>query len=58
MTKFVIVGLVVLLLTGGLIGSAYAGYTGIGMVSPGGPSARVGSIGGPVIIGGGPGSGK
>lgn len=58
MSKAVIVVLVVLLLTGGLIGSAYAGYMGMGMVSPGGPSARVGSIGGPVVIGGGPGSGK
>jgi hypothetical protein len=58
MNKAVIVILVIILLTGGLIGSVYAGYTGVGMVSAGGPSARVGSIGGPVIIGGGPGSGK
>lgn len=58
MVKAIIIVLVVVLLTGGLIGSVYAGYTGFGMVSAGGPSARVGSVGGPIIIGGGPGSGK
>ncbi|HEX2908430.1 MAG TPA: hypothetical protein VHO69_16270 [Phototrophicaceae bacterium] len=52
----VVVMLAVLLL--GLAGSAYASYTGFGMVASGAPYARVGSIGGPAVMGGGPGSGK
>jgi hypothetical protein len=58
MGKGVIVMLVLLVLVAGLAGSVYAGYNGYGMVMTGGPSARVGSIGGPLVIGGGPGSGK
>ncbi|MDX2136968.1 MAG: hypothetical protein SF123_02660 [Chloroflexota bacterium] len=58
MNKTIIVIVLVVFLSAGLIGAVYAGYTGIGMVSAGGPSARVGSIGGPLIVGGGPGSGK
>ncbi len=42
----------------GLAGTAYASYTGFGMVASGAPYARVGSIGGPAVQGGGPGSGK
>ncbi|MCU0499677.1 MAG: hypothetical protein MUF87_20185 [Anaerolineae bacterium] len=56
--KNVIIIAVFLILMAGLAGSVYAGYTGVGMIQTGGPSARVGSIGGPLIIGGGPGSGK
>jgi hypothetical protein len=58
MGRGAIITIVVVLLLLGLGASAYAGYAGLGMVQPGGPSARVGSIGGPVIVGGGPGSGK
>lgn len=58
MNRSVIVAIVAVLLLVGLVGVAYASYTGFGLVSGGGPSARVGSIGGPVVIGGGPGSGK
>jgi hypothetical protein len=42
----------------GLAGTAYASYSGYGMLTSGAPHARVGSIGGPAVIGGGPGSGK
>lgn len=53
------IGLIVaIILSSSLAASAYASYTGFGLISGGGPSARVGSIGGPVIVGGGPGSGK
>lgn len=58
MRRNIIIGIVFLVFTAGLIGSVYAGYMGIGMIQTGGPSARVGSIGGPLIVGGGPGSGK
>jgi hypothetical protein len=58
MNKTIIVIVLVVFLSVGLIGAVYAGYTGVGMVLAGGPSARVGSIGGPLIVGGGPGSGK
>lgn len=58
MRRSVIIAIVVVLLGSGLLGSAYASYTGFGLISSGGPSARVGSLGGPVVIGGGPGSGK
>jgi hypothetical protein len=58
MRRNIVIAIVFLVLTTGLIGSVYAGYAGIGMIQTGGPSARVGSIGGPLIIGGGPGSGK
>jgi len=57
MRRLIILLIVISLLGSGLVGTALAGYTGFGLVWPGGPSARVGSIGGPVIIGG-PGSGK
>lgn len=56
--KSVVIVMVFLMLMGGLAASVYAGYTGVGLVQTGGPSARVGSIGGPLVIGGGPGSGK
>jgi hypothetical protein len=58
MFKAAVVFLVVLILGVSLAGAYYAGYNGIGMISAGGPSARVGSIGGPIINTGGTGSGK
>jgi hypothetical protein len=58
MRRLVILAIVIAILSAGLAGATYAGYNGFGLVSGGGPSARVGSIGGPVILGGGPGSGK
>lgn len=56
--RYVLVIAVLLLLQLGLAGTAYASYTGFGMVASGAPYARVGSIGGPAVQGGGPGSGK
>jgi len=56
--RYVLVIAVLLLLLLGLAGTAYASYTGFGMVTSGAPYARVGSIGGPAVQGGGPGSGK
>lgn len=50
--------LVVVLLAGTFGGAAYASLNGFGLVASGAPFARSGSIGGPVIMGGGPGSGK
>jgi hypothetical protein len=58
MGKTVVLIIVFIIFSLGLVSAAYAGYTGVGMVQTGGPSARVGSIGGPLIIGGGPNSGK
>lgn len=58
MGRAIILAVVVILLFVGLAGMTYASYNGFGLVYSGGPSARVGSIGGPVIIEGGPGSGK
>lgn len=58
MGRIVIVVLVVVLLGSTLGGAAYASMTGFGLVASGAPFARSGSIGGPVIMGGGPGSGK
>jgi hypothetical protein len=58
MNRSVIIGIVVALLLVGLVGVSYASYSGFGLISGGGPSARVGSIGGPLVVGGGPGSGK
>jgi hypothetical protein len=57
MNRRIITGIVVVVLLLGLVGSLYAGYAGVGMIQAGGPSARVGSIGGPLLYGG-PGSGK
>lgn len=57
MNRRIISAVVVVVLLLGLVGSLYAGYSGVGMIQAGGPSARVGSIGGPLIYGG-PGSGK
>jgi hypothetical protein len=56
--RTIMMGVVVLLLLSCLLGSFYMGYRGVGITSAGGPSARQGSTSGPVIIGGGPGSGK
>jgi hypothetical protein len=58
MGRIVVIVLVVVLLTGTLGAAAYASFSGFGLVASGAPFARSGSIGGPVIMGGGPGSGK
>jgi hypothetical protein len=58
MGKTIVLIIVFIIFSLGLVGAAYAGYAGMGMVQTGGPSARVGSIGGPLVIGGGPNSGK
>jgi hypothetical protein len=58
MGKTIVLIVVFAIFSLGLVGAAYAGYSGVGMVQTGGPSARVGSIGGPLIVGGGPNSGK
>lgn len=58
MGRMITIVLVVVLLAGTFGGAAYASMTGFGLVASGAPFARSGSIGGPVIMGGGPGSGK
>jgi uncharacterized protein HemY len=58
MSRNIITFVVIVLLAAGLFGSVYAGYAGYGMIQAGGSSARVGSIGGPLVVGGGIGSGK
>ena len=58
MGRTIAMALAVIFLTGSLAGAAYASFTGFGLVASGAPFARSGSIGGPVIMGGGPGSGK
>lgn len=58
MGRMVIIILIVLMLGGGFVGAALASINGYGLVASGAPYARSGSIGGPVIMGGGPGSGK
>ncbi|MCL4880296.1 MAG: hypothetical protein KJ064_26820 [Anaerolineae bacterium] len=59
MRQVAIVFLVTLLLLSCFGMTAFASYTGQGLTSVGpSPSLRMGSIGGPSIFGGGPGSGK
>ena len=54
--------LITILLIGSLtfcmVGSAVASYNGWGLIAVGASSVRSGSVGGPGIVGGGPGSGK
>jgi hypothetical protein len=56
--RLVIVGIVTAVLLLGLGGAAYASYAGVGLVASGAPWVRVGSIGGPNVLGGGPSGGK
>jgi hypothetical protein len=58
MGRAIAIILVVVMLVGSFGGAAYASLNGFGLVASGAPFARSGSIGGPVIMGGGPGSGK
>ncbi len=58
MGRIVMIVLVVVVLVTSFGGAAYASLNGFGLVASGAPFARSGSIGGPVIMGGGPGSGK
>lgn len=58
MKKTIAVLLIIVMLGGGLAAATYASYSGYGLVAAGNPSARTGSLGGPIILGGGPGSGK
>lgn len=58
MRKLIAIMLIAVLLSGGLAAATYASYNGYGLVAAGSPSARSGSMGGPIILGGGPGSGK
>jgi hypothetical protein len=58
MGRMVAIVLVVVILVSSFGGAAYASLNGFGLVASGAPFARSGSIGGPVIMGGGPGSGK
>ncbi len=57
MRRLVIIIIVVVILGGLLASASYASYNGFGLVASGNPNARSGSLGGPIIIGGGPGSG-
>jgi hypothetical protein len=54
----VVIVMVSLLGVGGMSAAAYTSYNGFGLVQSGGTSARVGSVGGINILGGGPNSGK
>jgi hypothetical protein len=54
----VVILLVLAFLLVGLIGSTYASVMGLNMTNVSAASARAGSLRGPMIIGGGPGSGK
>lgn len=54
----IIIGVVVIMLLGLLASASYASYNGVGIVASGNPNSRSGSLGMPIIIGGGPGSGK
>ena len=58
MRKMIAIILIAVLLSGGLAAATYDSYNGYGMIAAGNPSARTGSMGGPIILGGGPGSGK
>jgi hypothetical protein len=59
MRQAAVVLLVTLLLLSCFGMTAFASYTGQGLTSVGpSPSLRMGSLGGPGIFGGGPGSGK
>ncbi len=58
MGRIAAIVLVVVLLTGTFGAAAYASMNGFGLVASGAAFARSGSIGGPVVMGGGPGSGK
>lgn len=58
MRGLVVVVITMVLLGGLLAGAAYASYNGYGIVASGSPSARSGSLGGPIFIGGGPSGGK
>jgi hypothetical protein len=53
-----VIAIIMFFLLGGFGATAYASYRGYGMLATGAPWVRVGSIGGPNIVGGGPGSGK
>jgi hypothetical protein len=54
----VVIVMVSLLGVGGMSAAAYTSYNGFGLLQSGGTSARVGSVGGINILGGGPNSGK
>jgi hypothetical protein len=56
--RILIVVITFVVLLGGLGVASAASYQGFGLVSSGAPWVRVGSIGGPSVVGGGPGSGK
>lgn len=58
MTRIVILLIVVALLGGLFAMASNASYNGVGLISSGDPNARSGSLLGPIIYGGGPGSGK
>lgn len=58
MRNAIVIFVVIVLLTGLLASAAFAGQKGVGLVASGNPSARSGSLGMPIILGGGPGSGK
>ncbi|MBO9309249.1 MAG: hypothetical protein J7551_05650 [Chloroflexi bacterium] len=52
----VVIAVIVLAAALGL--TAYVAYTGFGAVRAGNVSVRSGSVGGVIVLGGGPGSGK
>jgi hypothetical protein len=59
MGRAILILVVILVLSGLLAMTAFASYSGAGLVAAGAqPSARSGSSGGVIILGGGPGSGK
>ena len=50
--------IVIVLLAGLLASASFASQKGVGLVASGNPNSRSGSLGMPIILGGGPGSGK
>lgn len=58
MRQLIVIAVTILILGTLLAGAAYASYNGYGIIASGSPNARVGSLGGPVFIGGGPSGGK
>ena len=58
MSRRVIIVIVVVLLMASFVGATYASFTSYGVIASGAPFARSGSVGGVVVMDGGPGNGK
>ncbi len=58
MRNAIVIFIVIVLLAGLLASASFASQKGVGLVASGNPNSRSGSLGMPIILGGGPGSGK